>query len=197
MEPFKLDFVNLVENSLSVNTWNVYANTEKSFEKFRKNYDLEKVWPVFTSNKLVYLAKNSYSPNTAKSYIEAIGFKIEKSYSQYRLIYSQTIILKGMSKTYKRADIRRPITVEILADIIRILPQICNSTYKVKLFSAVFVLAFRAFLRIGETAESGKSSHVIQKRDVILNRTDKSVSVTINSSKTDQYGLKNQACFKF
>ena len=75
--PFKLDFVNLVENSLSVNTWNVYANTEKSFEKIRKNYDLEKVWPVFTSNKLVYLAKNSYSPNTAKSYIEAIGFKNE------------------------------------------------------------------------------------------------------------------------
>ena len=77
MEPFKLDFVNLVENSLSVNTWNVYANTEKSFEKIRKNYDLEKVWPVFTSNKLVYLATNSYSPNTAKSYIDAIGFKNE------------------------------------------------------------------------------------------------------------------------
>jgi hypothetical protein len=37
LEPFKLDFVNLVENSLSVNTWNVYANTEKSFEKIRKN----------------------------------------------------------------------------------------------------------------------------------------------------------------
>jgi hypothetical protein len=33
-------------------------------------------------------------------------------------------LLKGMSKTYKRADIRGPITVEILADIIRILPQI-------------------------------------------------------------------------
>jgi hypothetical protein len=51
------------------------------------------------------------------------------------------------------------------------------------LFSAVFVLAFRAFLRIGETVESRKSSHVIQKRDVILNHTVKSVSVTINSSK--------------
>jgi hypothetical protein len=72
-----------------------------------------------------------------------------------------------MSKTYKRADIRRSITVEILADIIRILPQICNSTYEAKRFSAVFVLSFRAFLRIGETVESGKSSHVIQKRGVI------------------------------
>jgi hypothetical protein len=89
-----------------------------------------------------------------------------------------------MSKTYKRADIRRPITVEILA----FLPQICNSTYEAKFFSADFVLSFRAFLRIGETVESGKSSHVIQKSDVILNHTDNGVSVTINSSKTDQYG---------
>jgi hypothetical protein len=43
LEPFKLDFVNLVENSLSENTWNVFANAEKSYEKIRKNYDLEKV----------------------------------------------------------------------------------------------------------------------------------------------------------
>jgi hypothetical protein len=46
LEPFKLDFVNLVEHYLSENTWNVYANAEKSFEKYRKNDDLEKVWPV-------------------------------------------------------------------------------------------------------------------------------------------------------
>ena len=68
-----------------------------------------------------------------------------------------------MSKTYKRADIRRPITVEILVDIIRILPQICNSIYEAKLFSAVFVLAFRAFLRIGEIVESSKSSCYTKK----------------------------------
>ena len=142
LEHFKLDFVNLVEHSVSVNTWNVYANAEKSFEKFRKHYDLEKVWPVPIShliNFIVYLAKNSCSPNTAKSYIAAIGFKM-KMYnltdSTDSFIVKQ--LLKGMSKTYKRADIRRPITVEILADIIRILPHICNSTYEVKPFSAVF-----------------------------------------------------------
>jgi hypothetical protein len=129
----------------------------------------------------VYLAKNSYSPNTAKSYIAAIGFKMkmntksslkgskipwelqleryllpvpilwiseidhEKGHQQHsywqtkyeKLMKMNNLtdstdsfivnkLLKGMSKTYKRADIRRPITVEILADIIIILPQICN-----------------------------------------------------------------------
>lgn len=196
MEPFKLDFVNLIENSLSENTWNVYANAEKSLEKFRKNYDLEKVWPVPIShliNFIVYLATNSYSPNTAKSYIAAIGFKMKmNNLTDSTDSFIVKKLLKGMSKTYKRVDIRRPITIKILADIIGILPQICNSTYEAKLFSAVFVLAFRAFLRIGETVESSKSSHVIQKSDVILNHTDKSVSVTIKSSKTDQYGLETK-----
>ena len=72
-------------------------------------------------------------------------------------------LLKGMSKTYKRADIRRPITVEIFADIIIILQQICNLTYQAIPFSAVFVLAFRAFLRIGEIVESSKSSCYTKK----------------------------------
>jgi site-specific recombinase XerD len=84
---------NLVEHSLSENTWNIYANAEKSFEKFRKHYDLEKVWPVPIShliNFIVYLAKNSYSPNTAKSYIAAIGFKMKMN--NLTDIYSQKII---------------------------------------------------------------------------------------------------------
>jgi hypothetical protein len=102
LEPFKLDFVNLVENSLSENTQNVYTNAEKSFEKIRKKYDLGKVWRVPIShliNFIVYLTTNSYSPNTAKSYIAAIGFKMK----MYNLTYSTDSfivnkLLKGMSK---------------------------------------------------------------------------------------------------
>jgi hypothetical protein len=50
-----------------------------------KNH-LKKLEKIMTSKRLgqfshlinfVYLAKNSYSPNTAKSYIAAIGFKNE------------------------------------------------------------------------------------------------------------------------
>jgi hypothetical protein len=120
LEPFKLDFVNLVENSLSENTWNVYANAEKSFEKIKKNYDLEKVWPVPIShliNFIFYLAKNSYSPNTAKSYVAAIGFKMKMN----NLTDSTDSFTR--LKHISVLPIRRPLTVEILADIIRILPR--------------------------------------------------------------------------
>ena len=47
-------------------------------------------------------------------------------------------------------------------------------------------------IRITKEIKSSKSSLVIQTSDVILNHTDISVSVTINSSKTDQYGLKTK-----
>ena len=79
------------------------------------------------------MAKNSYSPNTAKSCIAAIGFKMKmnnRTDSTDSFIVSK--LLKGMSKTYKRADIRRPITVEILADIIRMLPQITNMQFDIR-----------------------------------------------------------------
>jgi len=38
--------MNLIESSLSLNTWNVYDNAIKVFEDFRLNYNLEHKWPV-------------------------------------------------------------------------------------------------------------------------------------------------------
>ena len=95
-----------------------------------------------------------------------------------------------MTKTHKAFDIRKPITVKLLADLIRVLPNICSSLYEAKLFSAIFTLAFFAFLRIGETVESGLSYHVIQRDEIVMNQNNETITVTISSSKTDQYGRK-------
>jgi hypothetical protein len=71
--------------------------------------------------------------------------------------------------------------------MLRVLPVVCSSTCESKRFSAKCVLTFCAFLRIGEVVDSGNVHHVLQRHDIILNQHDNSVSVTINSSKTDQY----------
>jgi hypothetical protein len=93
-----------------------------------------------------------------------------------------------MTKTHKAFDIRKPITVKLLADLIRVLPNICSSLYEAKLFSAIFTLAFFAFLRIGETVESGLSYHGIQRDEIVMNQNNETMTVTISSSKTDQNG---------
>jgi hypothetical protein len=73
--PIKHEIMYLIESSLSLNTWNVYDNAIKVFEDFRLDYNLEHKWPVPVSdliNFIVYLSSESYSPNTAKSYLAGI-----------------------------------------------------------------------------------------------------------------------------
>jgi hypothetical protein len=60
--------------------------------------------------------------------------------------------------------------------------------YEAKLFSTIFTLAFFAFLRIGETVESGLSYHGIQRDEIVMNQNNETMTVTISSSKTDQNG---------
>lgn len=75
----------LYENSLSLNTWNVYDNAIKVFEDFRLKYNQEHKWPVPVSdliNFIVYLSSQSYSPNTTKSCLAGIGFKMKMNNCQ-------------------------------------------------------------------------------------------------------------------
>ena len=59
------------------------------------------------------------------------------------------------------------------------------------MFIAAFSLAFSAFLRVGEFTCSNKNDtdKIIQKRDVELHESDKTVTLKINFSKTDQVGI--------
>jgi hypothetical protein len=52
------------------NVWPRMSNCMKRFGQFSHLINF------------VYLAKNSYSPNTAKSYIAAIGFKNENEFGE-------------------------------------------------------------------------------------------------------------------
>lgn len=196
MEPYQREFENLIESSLSQNTWSVYDNAVQSFEKFRMENDFDIIWPAPLShliNFIVHLASNKYSVNTVKSYVAGISFHMKiKNQTDTSDSFIIQKLLKGMSIKYKRDDIRKPITVEILKRIIGALPFTCFSKYESDLFSAIFALTFCAFLRIGESVESNKSNHTLQIGDVSLNSEDKTVKVTVQSSKTDQYGKKSQ-----
>lgn len=194
--PYKQEFMKLVQNSLSKNTWQVYENAIANFEQFRVNHHLDLNWPVPISdliNFIAYLSVQSYSPNTVKSYLAGLGFKMKM---ENTIDSTESFIIKkmisGMSKTYKSIDIRKPISENILADLINVLPKVCFSQYEAKLFSAIFALAFFAFLRIGEAVSSGLGDHIIQRNDLEIDQTTKNISITIASSKTDQYGHKTK-----
>lgn len=55
-----------------------------------------------------------------------------------------------MERTLPNKNSRLPITPELLNTLIPTMLRVCNTIYEAKLFTAAFILAFHAMLRIGE-----------------------------------------------
>jgi site-specific recombinase XerD len=72
LEPFVVEANEIFQASLSTNTWNSYENDMSGFNKFRKNYNLDVIWPPpvnHISSFIAFLAYNSYTTSTAKTYV--------------------------------------------------------------------------------------------------------------------------------
>lgn len=92
------------------------------------------------------------SPQTVTTYLSALAhFNKMEGYpdpTTQDFIVKRT--LQGFQKLKARPDTRLPITPVILQKIVNSLPQCTQSFYQRTLFKAMFLLAFHAFLRVGE-----------------------------------------------
>ena len=97
-------------------------------------------------------------------------------------------MLKGMNKLYGTSDMRMPITVQMMKQFPTALMHVCSSRYEAVMFMSAFALAFSAFLRVGEFActSSNESEKIIQNNDINFDN-DKTLSLRLRYSKTDQY----------
>ena len=98
-----------------------------------------------------------YTSSTVSSYLPAIGYAHRlagvKDPTETALIRQ---ILKGCSKLTPVHDMRLPITLLILRQIIASFQHTTGSAYKLQMLTAMCSLAFFAFLRIGEITVNGK-----------------------------------------
>jgi hypothetical protein len=78
-------------------------------------------------------------------------------------------------------DTRKPVSIDLLQKLVSCLPHACSSSYQVKLFTAMFITAFFALLRISEFTFGNKSHHAILQHDVCF--TADFVSLVIRSHK--------------
>ena len=69
---------------------------------------------------------------------------------------------KVLKKLKRTPDIRLPITPSILRKLVESLPICTSSFYQRSLFQAMCLLAFHAFLRVGEITSSEDSTSVLQ-----------------------------------
>ena len=70
-------------------------------------------------------------------------------------------LLTGVTKLRPSADARRPITLPILRKLVAATQAVAVSNYHQTLMSAMFTLAFHAFLRISEIAGGTNTHHAI------------------------------------
>lgn len=179
--------------SLSENTLKAYQLSVESFEKFRQAHRLEAVWPPPLSdlvNFLAYLSIQDYSYSSASLYMAGINFYCKVNCMQNP---TSSFLINKMLKGFKRSkparDNRVPITLDVLKKFPRALQHICFSVYETKLYTAMFTLAFFAFLRIGEIATVNKGvagNRVVQFKDLEM-KVGRCV-LKLRYSKTDQFG---------
>jgi len=139
------------------------------------------------------LFNKNYSPSTITTFISVIAFA-NKLYDapnpqQHFLI---TKMLEGSRKLGHKPDTRQPITLSILHKIITCLPITQHNTYSLTLLKAMFLLAFHAFLRVGEMtvrSQHTPTHNTLLAEDCVVNFKGKQVSsltLTLRNSKHNQ-----------
>ena len=150
-------------------------------------------FPATTGNIIsfiMFLKAKTYAPTTITSAVSALAF-INKLYG-INDQHSHFVILKmleGYRRTANTPDSRLPITLDILHRLIDAVPHIGLSHFNQTLIKAMQLLAFHAFLRIGEMTirSSGDTlSHPIMAADCTINFTNgtpSSLDLNIHNSK--------------
>lgn len=140
-----------------------------------------------------HLHSLNYAPATITSYCSAISFinKLHNSPDPMKH-FLVSKMLEGARKTNQKTDTRRPITLAILHKLTTAIHIIHHDTFHTTLLKAMFLLAFHAFLRVGEITVRSPNSldpNTIRAEDCSVGFTGKqlsSVHITIRNSKHNQ-----------
>lgn len=146
---------------------------------------------VDVCNFIGQLFIDNYSPSTIFSHISAISY-VHKIFNlpDPTQAFVTKKILKGCQAIGQRKDTRLPITAPILQKLLSALEHTVSQYPTRLLLRAVFLLAFHAFLRLGEiTVKSLKSKHqVLQRSDVTFNQSSLSeVQIIMRDYKTNKH----------
>jgi hypothetical protein len=146
----------------------VFQNAKNTLEDFRQKFKLDQIWsPHITHiiNFIRHMPTDNYSATQS-------GLNFSNKLHEH-IDYTQSFIVQKLfavvSKTNKRNDIRKIITMSLLKQIIEVLPNICSSYFEATLFGSILHNHYLSFLRVGEVIQSGISDHTFVV-DAILYR---------------------------
>lgn len=183
--------MHLLQASLSTPTKLAYRRSWEYLMKFCLENQVKFHFPVshvLIANFISHLFNQKYSPSTIASHCSAISF-VHKLIGSSDPCQSFLIkkLLKGVRASGTSADSRLPITQSILFKIINALDKTVPQYDLRQLLKALFLLAFHAFLRLGELIAKSKVSYntVVQRSDVHFDES-RSVVFRLKNFKTKQ-----------
>ncbi len=120
--------------------------------------------PIALALYISFLHKKGYALSTIQSHMSVIShIHTSKCHSlpEPNISFLVQKSIQGVWNNNTSSDLRLPISSEMLQQLSQSLQLTCSSPFKRTLFRAMFLLAFYAFLRVGEMEVSHHSSHHI------------------------------------
>lgn len=170
-----------------------YKRAIQAYIDHAQSLSQTKYFPTQTDTVISFICSlfsKHYAPSTITTYVSALGF-INKLYGAPSPTQAFIInkLLEGCRKLNPSQDTRRPITLSMLHKLIDSLTLSQPAFFNRTLLSAMWLLAFHAFLRIGEITARSKtdtSHNNLQLMDCNIrldNGKPQSLQITIRDSK--------------
>ena len=162
----------LIEKALSPSSQRMYTRVYQIFKDFSTNeMKIKQVFPASVQTILLFIA-HCYSlglaPTTVSTYISAIGYKhkmLQMNDPTSSFLVKKMIL--GYHNTKKQVDCRLPVTLAVMKQLLASLAFTCPSYFLQVMLKAMYLVAFHAFLRVGEITVSNKtSSSVLSLSDI-------------------------------
>ena len=170
--------VRLLNGALSEGTKKAYRRAVTSYADFSKaNFPTSPIFPAPTGVLAAFIAQlntEHYALTTLLTYMSALSYVHKQAGmpdpAQHFIIKK---LLAGTHKLSDKPDTRLPISSAVLYKIVDSTLFIVSSAYLRHMLQSMFLLAFHAFLRIGEiTVHSrNKCDSVVQLGDVSISDT--------------------------
>ncbi|XP_062593480.1 uncharacterized protein LOC134254963 isoform X1 [Saccostrea cucullata] len=171
------------------------ASYKRTWDMFFLEYPTINSLPITAtvlSNFIAQLFSKGYSPSSISSHVSAISY-VHKilSVPDPAEAFLVRKILQGCYHSAPNKDSRLPITAPILLKLVKGLSSSVQNLYTRILLKSVFLLAFNAFLRLGEIVIKSKNeqSKVIQRDDVTFqfqHKTPCAVTIVLKNFKTNK-----------
>lgn len=183
----------MLQSSITTNSHSTYFTALNSFLSFRADYHLDSIWPIPSHHIVLFIAhsfEKGKSSATISTYVAGLNYfhKLFGFYNIYN-VFMVTKLLEGCRRCRRSRDNRAPITKTALTNICSLLPQVCYDNYEVKLFHALFSLAYFGLFRVSELVVPSKTHihRVLMLSDLSISNNQYLI-VKLHFFKTNQTG---------